>query len=176
MGALLLSSSLMNDKVLTDFEQTTNEFVSTLSSFSEDDFNTKPADGGWSAAQVGQHMNLRHKMGELLNGTVEDVDRDSALNIPQIKKDMLNFEIKMQSPELVRPEDKKYDKAQLTSSLNAKMEDTKEAIKTLDLGKACTDFVLPNSVPFTRLEWVYFIVYHTQRHTHQLQKLRQKIA
>lgn len=162
----------MNEHVLTDFDHATNEFISALSSFTTEDFNTKRADGGWSAAQVGQHMNLSHGLGALLRGDVTDVDRDPAEHIPQIRKDFLDFETKMQSPGFVRPEDRHYDREELIASLKEKIADSKEAISTLDLNKACTDFVFPGSMPFTRLEWIYFLVYHTQRHTHQLQQLR----
>ncbi len=57
----------------------------------------------------------------------------------------------------------------------AAWEDTKakitEAIKTLDLSATCTVFELPGFGEFTRSEWIWFAIYHTQRHTHQLKNI-----
>ncbi len=161
----------MNDKILADFTEATDHFIGQLNSFGTEEFNTKRSDGGWSAAQVGEHMNKSHGLGELLRGTTTDTERDPAEFILMLKDTFLDLENKMQSPEFVVPEDKIYGKADLIRDLSEKIADTKMAIRDLDLSLTCTDFVLPQSPPFTRLEWVYFLVYHTQRHTEQLKKL-----
>ena len=51
-----------------------------------------------------------------------------------------------------------------------------EAIKTLNLSETCTAFELPGFGEFTRAEWIYFAMYHTQRHTHQLKKIYERMA
>jgi hypothetical protein len=166
----------MNDKILSDFTEATDHFIGALNVFSPEEFNTKRSDGGWSAAQVGEHMNKSHGLGALLRGTTTDTERDPAQFIPNLKDTFLNFENKMQSPEFVVPEDKIYGKEALIRELSEKIADSKMAIHDLDLSLTCTDFVLPQSPPFTRLEWVYFLVFHTMRHTEQLKKLRGDVA
>lgn len=166
----------MNDKIFADFTATTDHFIAALNTFSPGDFNTKRSDGGWSAGQVGEHMNKSHGLGDLLQGTTTDTERDPAAFVPNLKSTFLNFEEKMQSPEFVVPEDKIYGKQDMIASLSAKIADTKMAIRDLDLSLTCTDFVLPQTPPMTRLEWVYFLIYHTQRHTEQLKKLFMEIS
>lgn len=166
----------MNDKILADFTTATDHFIAALNAFSPEDFNIKRSDGGWSAAQVGEHMNKSHSLGDLLRGTTTDTERDPAAFLPNLKAIFLNFDDKMQSPEFVVPEDKIYGKQDLIASLSAKIADTKMIIRDLDLSLTCTDFVLPETPPMTRLEWVYFLVYHTQRHTEQLKRLYMEIS
>lgn len=166
----------MNDKILADFTEVTDRFIGELNTFSAEEFNTKRNDGGWSAAQVGEHMNKSHGLGALLRGTTTDTERDPAEFKPMLKETFLNFENKMQSPDFVVPEDRIYGKAELIRELSEKIADTKMAIRDLDLSLTCTDFVLPQSPPFTRLEWVYFLVYHTERHWEQLKRLHGAMA
>jgi hypothetical protein len=162
----------MNTSILNKFENVTSEFVSTLASFSKEQFNLKPACGGWTPAQVGEHMNKSHGLSELLNGAVTDTQRDPAQFEPMLRDTFLNFETKMQSPDFVVPEEKEYDQQQLIHSLSGKINASKEAISNLDLSKTCTAFALPGSEPYTRMEWIYFLIYHTQRHLHQLNKIK----
>lgn len=166
----------MNDKILADLTEATDHFIGQLNTFSAEEFNTKRNDGGWSAAQVGEHMNKSFGLGELLRGTTTDTTRDPGEYKPMLKDMFLNMEKKMKSPADVMPEDKIYGKAELILELSEKIADTKMAIRDLDLSITCTDFVFPQSPPFTRLEWVYFLVYHTMRHTEQLKRLHGAMA
>lgn len=161
----------MNNTALADYEEATDRFIGALAGFSTDDFNTKRSDGGWSAGQVGQHMNLSHGLGELLRGETTNTDRDPAQMVAGLEEQFLDLENKMQSPGFVAPEDKIYGKQALIAELSEKFTDTKMAIRDLDLTETCTGFVLPETLPMTRLEWIYFLVYHTQRHTVQLKHL-----
>ena len=51
-----------------------------------------------------------------------------------------------------------------------------EAARTLDLSLTCIDFEIPTFGLFTRLEFVWFYIVHTQRHTFQLQKIAGVLA
>ncbi len=49
------------------------------------------------------------------------------------------------------------------------------AMETMDLSKTCLAFELPVLGFLTRLEAIYFILFHTQRHIQQLKNIYQKL-
>ena len=51
----------------------------------------------------------------------------------------------------------------------------REAAKTLKMSEICSAFSFPLYGELTRLGFMWFIVYHTQRHIHQLKNIAQKL-
>jgi hypothetical protein len=86
------------------------------------------------------------------------------------------MDIKMQSPDFIYPSDKKYGKQQLVDMINDKFNKLLEAAKTLDLSATCLAFEVPGFGAFTRLEFVWFYIVHTQRHIFQLRKIAKALA
>ena len=165
-----------NERVLSEFYNITKEFLDSLSAFGETDMNRSPRTGSWTAAQVGRHLQKSyHGIAQLLNGPSVPTARDPGDRIGQIRSDFLNFERKMQSPDFVRPEDKSYDKKVLVDNLERTIAQIRDTASRLDLTETCTAFSLPVYGEMTRLEWIYFIVYHTQRHTRQLKTIAQTL-
>lgn len=157
-------------------DSTLTELIDLVSSFNQEQINRVPFEGSWTAGQLAKHMILSNSgFIQLLNGPVKDTEKAPDQMVERIKNDFLNFNIKMKSPEFVVPPGKPYELEYLLHSL----EDTKpkllEAIDTLDLTKTCIAFQLPGGGFLTRLEAIHFVLYHTQRHIHQLKNIRQKI-
>ena len=48
-----------SEKVISDFEKNTREFIEVLSSFTQDQINEIPFEGSWTAGKVGRHI-LKH--------------------------------------------------------------------------------------------------------------------
>jgi hypothetical protein len=164
------------NQVVSELENTVREFLQQLNTFDYEAINRQPEGGGWSAAQVGRHLQKSYKgIGQLLLGPGIKTERDPAEKIDRIKSDFLNFESKMQSPEFVIPTNKSYDKDVLTEEVRSVMEQIQTAAASVDLSETCVGFSLPVYGPMTRLEWIYFVIYHTQRHIHQLKKIASAI-
>jgi hypothetical protein len=162
----------MTKDILTEMTETINKLLQTISSFPEEKFNTVPFNGSWTAAQVSDHI-LKSVSGvqKMLYTNTKPTTRQADEKVEAIKSMFLDFNTKMKSPEFVLPENTPIEKEKI---LNA-WEDTKTklitAIKTLDLSATCTVFELPGFGEFTRTEWIWFAIYHKQRHTHQLKNI-----
>ena len=111
-------------------------------------------------------------MPQLLDGPVADNNRHPEALVATFKEAFLDFDIKMQSPDFIIPEPIHYNRIQLLQDISKVRLEIILKLKTLDLTKICTGFQLPGAGPMTRLEWVHFMVVHTRRHNHQLQKIR----
>ena len=166
----------MNEAILSRLEAATDELTGLLSSLSETELNTRPFDGSWTAAQVGEHLLKSYGVGRILKAPVKKTERPSDQKVEAIKEVFLNFDIKMESPEFITPSDGHIDQATLLSSLSNVTSEIQATAEQLDLSETCTAFALPQMGEFTRLEWLHFMLYHTQRHNRQLKNICQKLT
>ncbi|MBB5438995.1 hypothetical protein HDC92_002679 [Pedobacter sp. AK017] len=162
----------MQDEPLTPFKQTAEQLIDLLSSQESEKLNKKPLNGGWSAAQIGEHILKSYASVETLRGRTEPSQRPADEKVASIKDLFLDFGIKMQSPVEILPSDNFISKDGLLEDLKNRIEELKEIIKTRDLTATCLDFAIPEYGYFTRLEWIWFNIFHTQRHIHQLKHIK----
>ena len=162
----------MEKNILIEMDQTVNKLLQAVSAFPKKQFNTVPFEGSWTAAQVSDHI-LKSVSGvkKLLYAPTKPTDRLLDRKSEAIKSMFLDFETKMKSPEFVLPDNSPMEKEKLLNALEEIMVKMIEAIKTLNLSETCTAFELPGFGEFTRAEWIWFAIYHTQRHTHQLKNI-----
>jgi hypothetical protein len=78
----------------------------------------------------------------------------------------------MTSPDFLVPEKKTYDKDEMISTLSDTYTGIVDSGTKVDLSKTLTDFEIPGYGHLTRLESVYFVIAHTERHIHQLKKIQ----
>jgi len=158
----------MNTELLNRFDTATDSLLKQLSLLNEEQLNTVPFTGSWTAGQVGNHLYKSYNIKEVLNGNVEETHRNPVAKLAEIEKTFKDFTIKMNAPEMVLPTTKHIEKERLLSSLKERIEEQREAIKTMDLSKTCLDAEIPGGGTFTRQEWLGFNTIHTERHNHQL--------
>jgi len=167
----------MNSDLKHEIDKTMSDFKELTAGFSEKEFNQVPFEGSWSAGQVGQHMIMSNSgFVDIIQGPAKETTRKPDDLVTRIKSDFLNFDIKMESPESVRPQLKSYEKKQILDSLDKVRASLNETISTHDLTKTCTAFELPGYGYLTRLEAANFVLYHTMRHIHQLKKIRERVT
>lgn len=170
----MIQKEIRNNEIMEELTPTYEELTRVISSYSEEQFNTIPFEGSWTAGQVTEHL-LKSDISSLINGRTRKTERDPAENIDKIKESLLNFNIKMKNPDFNTPTQHSHDKKKMLSSLKNAGERVKKAVDTLDLSETCVDFEMPGTGYITRLEWICFSIYHTQRHTHQLKKIFKKL-
>ncbi|HEY0897884.1 MAG TPA: DinB family protein [Sphingobacteriaceae bacterium] len=161
----------MHTNLSKEFDHIALELIQLLSSFQEEELNSVPFEGSWTAGQVGDHLLKSYQIVRLLARESEASQRQPDQKVELIKKVMLDFETTRQAPEGVAPSFEPVNKESLLNSIQKCREQFKEVIATTDLHQTVSGFVLPQFGEFTKLEWVYFSLYHTQRHIHQLQRI-----
>ena len=160
----------------SDINKTFKELGEIISSFDEDQINLIPFEGSWTAGQVAEHILLSVSGFEkTLNGSVAETERAPDALKDKIKASFLDFTTKMKSPDFIIPAEKNYEKDKLTKTLENFRGKINLAMETMDLSKTCLAFELPVLGFLTRLESIYFILYHTQRHIHQMKNIYQKL-
>jgi hypothetical protein len=159
----------LSTTITGELNQVTSELFRVIASFTPDQFNQPPAAGGWSPGQIAEHLSLSdHELLISLHGPVKPTHRDPSEKIEPVKNIFLDFENKLDSPGELVPASRNYDQGVLIRSLQKTRSQINEVIATLDLSATCYD---PRLGDMTRLEIVYFILFHTKRHIHQMKKL-----
>ncbi|CAL1519514.1 DinB family protein [Chitinophaga sp. MM2321] len=164
----------METQLLTAMDNTSGELLQLIAAFPEDKFNTIPFEGSWTAAQVAEHL-IKAGCTPTLYGNVTATTRQPDEKIAALKELFLNFEIKMTAPSFIQPSATIHKKQDIVNDVTRVWADAKEAAGTLNLSETCTDFEFPGFGNLTRLEWINFMVIHTQRHIHQLKNISRVI-
>jgi uncharacterized damage-inducible protein DinB len=158
-----------------DLQKLNLRFRQLIESFDEDSINKIPSRGGWSAARVAEHI---HKSDQgmilLLSGPSRNDERLPDLHAKQIRDLFLDFDTKLNSPDFIIPENKFYHRESLLAVFDADRKKLNEILLHSDLTETCTAFPFPGTGELTRLEILTFILAHTRRHIHQLEKIAQE--
>jgi hypothetical protein len=160
------------EKIIREADETLSALEYEFSRFDSPQINEVPFEGSWTAGQLAEHLVLSNSgFLEVINGPVAETDKPADLMVKEIRKDFLNFNVNYNSPKEIYPEDRTYNQPELLKSLKQIREGISDAITGLDLTKTCTAYELPGYGFLTRLEAIYFVIYHTQRHVHQLKNI-----
>ena len=160
----------MKKEVIAEIENVIAALPKAIGVFASADFNKIPFTNSWTPAQVTGHLEKAVDPG-ILYGSVKTVDRDPGAKINDTKDVFLDFSIKMNAPDFTLPSDQPRTQDEMLQILTQVWTRMKVAAQTLDLAVTCTDFEIPGFGAFTRLEWIWFYIFHTQRHIHQLHKI-----
>jgi len=168
LNLIILKDNKMNEQTLTEFHKTTSTLIDIINSFTEEQLNSVPNEG-WTIGQFGEHLFKSYAFVSVLNGNTKTTTRPMEQKLGPIKNIFSDTTIKMKSPDAIIPSEDKINKAKLVNGLKKRIEQIKKAIQTQDLSLICIDFSIPEYGEFTRYEWIWFNIYHTQRHIQQLQ-------
>lgn len=158
--------------LLADLRDTFSALEKAIQRFDEASFNEKPAQSNWSPAMVAQHLILAGTdFDKLLLGNTKPTLGQADEKVAQLQSIFLDFDAKMTSPEFIEPADQNYQQELQRSKLNDIGNAIINVVPDLDLTLTCTDFEMPYMGHLTRLELISFVIFHTQRHTQQLEKM-----
>lgn len=162
----------MDKNIATELDKAMQETISLISSANESDINKVPFKGSWTAAQTARHLiKAGNGMAEMFSTEAPKANREADEKAAELKDILLNFDLKMDSPDFIVPEDKQYSKEELISQTDKIRKETVEVLKTAQLDE------IPNTDEgnplkgYTKLELLHFAVYHTQRHNRQIRNI-----
>lgn len=155
------------------FSAVTDELLELLKKFSPAELNIAPIRDKWTAGQIGDHLFKSYAVVRTLKGGLTISERPPDQKVEEIRNLFLDFSIEMDSPEAILPSEEFLHKEALIEGLRERIEQLRQIVNKEDLTFICTDFAIPEYGHFTRLEWIYFTIFHTQRHNHQVKNLLQ---
>ncbi len=164
---------LERNNLTRDIESTFDILINELSKFDEVTLNKIPFEGSWTAGQTAEHIII---CGSGIPDTkITEANRPYDEKVDAIKKLFLNFELKFETDPSIAPGPPPHAKEALLQKLTKIKEHLKTVADTTDLKALCEDMELPTFGYLIRYEWLRFILFHTQRHTHQIENIHAKI-
>lgn len=164
----------MKTRIQEELNTVTTELLLLIDSFDQEQINLVPFENSWTAAQVADHL---CKSDASIIGTIYQggtpTERTPDEKTPELKGIFLNFDVKFKSPEIIIPDNKIFHKEELIARLKEMRSKLFTAAATLNLNEVVSHEILG---AMTRLEILSFVLYHTQRHVHQLKRIRAKIT
>jgi uncharacterized damage-inducible protein DinB len=162
-------------EVLVEVDDSTSNLLQTISDCSEENFNRNPCENCWSQAQVAEHILLLETKVNKALYEADATERNADLKVGLLKKAMASFERKFTAPEFIQPTDLQKNKQELADALLKQRHILRNIIHTTDLTETPT-YKHPQIGDMTRLEWIYFIITHSDRHVQQMKNIDAQLA
>ena len=169
----MITDTLHTKELFVSLDEISSELLQLISSADSTTVNTVPFKDSWTAAQLASHVTKSNKaIAQALNMEVQSAERNPGERVEELKAMFLDFSTKFQSPEFIRPKQDIYQKDTLIAELKKSIEHMKELRSKIHLSEILS---LPAFGEITKLELLHFVLYHTQRHVHQLKNIFQKL-
>jgi DinB superfamily len=165
---------LAKEELLVSLKNIVAELMQVLNGFDGQNINTVPFEGSWTAAQVVDHItrsNMSITKAFTLKGAA--INRDPAERVQELKNVFLNVNNRFQSPDFILPAQDVYEKKMLIALLNRSVDKIKEVSCQADLSEMINH---PAFGDITKFEILHFVLFHTQRHIRQLEKIFQAVS
>ncbi len=168
----MITEKINAKELFSLYDETTNELMQLITSFKENQINTIPFEGSWTAAQVAEHITKSNvSIIHALNLEGKPVERNPEERVQELKETFLNFNTKFQSPEFILPTKDIYQRDKVIEDLKGSVVQLKAAFHNKDLSQIIN---VPAFGKITKLEIFHFVLYHTQRHIHQVKNIFEK--
>jgi hypothetical protein len=161
-----------NDQIIADLNENTDILLEELAGFNHENFKQRPSPNEWSASEVTEHLLLiERNVKKALLGKANVTERAYDGKLTVLKPALAATGNKIQAPEMVVPQSGTLNRQEMEKELRVLREEEAALIATLDMSETCLEFKHPMMGTMTRYEWVYFSIYHTERHLHQLRRI-----
>ncbi len=169
----MITETSTKEEILTAIGEAVSDMGGFMSSLDETQVNTVPYADSWTAGQLFNHVtkSINGMPGAMLKETAP-AERDPGEKIAGFRTTFLDFSTKMKAPDVVIPADGPFQKQDSIQALTASFEKMKEPTQKANLNELLTGLPMGD---VTKLELLHFVLYHTQRHLHQMEKITEAL-
>jgi hypothetical protein len=165
----MATEAFNTNEILLETADAVSEITGLLSAVDEQKINTIPYEGSWTPPQLLRHVTKSiNAMTKAIQMDAKPAERDPGERIEQLKTIFLDFSKKLTQPEFLVPEERVYQKKSSIEELNSSFKQFKESAEKANVNDLIEGLPLG---PITKLEIIHFVLYHTQRHLHQMKKI-----
>jgi len=166
---MIVSEQINTKELFIALDKVWNAFMDGITCLTEQQMNAVPFKDSWTVAQLATHIKKSNRaiaQGLQMNGIPNN--RNAEQRIEELRNTFLNYDIKFQSPDFIIPEKKEYKKEDVIKQLDNSIEQLRQLRSVTNLPEIIN---LPVFGEITKLEILYFVLYHTQRHLRQLKNM-----
>mgnify|MGYP000923803890 CR=1 FL=1 len=165
----MATETTSKDELLSEINKAVSEMYDLTCAMDKDSINTVPFENSWTAGQLLRHVSKSISgMATVMEIPAREAERNAAQRVPELRDLFLDFSIMLKSPESIEPEEGHYSVKNSVEQLTAAYMHLKESATKTDIHELVEGLLLG---PITKLELLHFVLYHTQRHLHQLKNI-----
>ena len=165
----MATATLDKNEIFTATGEAISQLIDLMLPIDENKINTIPYEGSWTAPQLLTHVTKSiNGMAKAMLMDAKPAERDPGERIEELKKIFLDFSKKLKSPDFIVPEEGTYERQPTIDKLNESFTQFKENTNSANLNDLVEGLPLG---PITKLEIIHFVLFHTQRHLHQMKKI-----
>jgi phage-related protein len=165
----MATETFNTNEIISATADTVSQLTALMSAVDEDKVNTVPYEGSWTAPQLLRHVvKSIDGMTKAMQMDAKPAERNPGERIEQLKQIFLDFSKKLTQPDFIIPEERVYEKQSSIEELNQSFDRFKQSVAAANLNDLIEGLPLG---PITKLEIAHFVLYHTQRHLHQMKKI-----
>lgn len=162
--------------VRASLAHTFEQLIKILYSFNETDLNRVPETGGWSAAQVAEHLHKSYTSIEQIRQAATRSERSVDEKCNLLRMVFLDFTQRFEAAEAIQPLQGPYIKDDLLQNLTLQLEEVQQLATRPDLSFLCTELPVPFFGELTQYEWLCLYDFHTLRHIEQLKRIHSNLS
>ena len=163
------SEKLSTGELLDLLNETVSEILEIISFIDEKEINTIVSEDSWTIAQVADHLiKSNHSIAQALDIHSMKYRSHADLRKEELESQFLNFAVKFKSPGFILPDKNYYDKEKLIKDLSGSFKNLYDRSNHTDLSEMITHRAFGD---ITKLELIYFVWYHSQRHLRQIKNI-----
>ncbi len=165
---------LARDKIVDDIEQSTTSLVEAVAAFPPAQLHKRPDADRWSAAEIVEHVVIMEELVNqlLLGKTEKTLSRDPEEKIKYIRDTFLDIGRPLSAAQRIYPIGQGLDFQIVLYRFKHTRQYLKDIVLVRNLSARCLGFEHQIFGYLTRVEWVYFNLYHSARHLNQLMTLQ----
>lgn len=158
------------NEIISDIDLSTQSLIECTERVPENIFNSKPSENSWSPGDILEHlMIIEGYVNSLYTGETKKCVRNPLLQIEKIEKTFMDFQKKYSAQGPVIPSKNEKIKQTILTQITKSRTAFVEAVKLHDLTEICLGYEHFFFGQMTRVEWIYFNIYHSKRHIRQIE-------
>ena len=169
----MITETSEKKQLLTAINEPLSRLLELIVALNENKVNIVPYKDSWTAGELLRHVTKStDAIAKAMKQKGTQAQRNAGEKISELKKVFLNFSHKMNSPQFIVPEKFSYEKETSSKELKEVFEKLTENTNYADLNEVVEGLPMGE---VTKLELLHFVLYHTQRHLHQMQKISEAL-
>lgn len=162
---------------ITDSDNNLKFLRDTFSDIDEKIYKHIPSEGKWSIQLILEHLSITEGVMIFLSkGPTTPTDRDPSKNIFIVRDAFANHGLQLPAPDVVTPKGEDKSVEAFLSSVEKSRQSYIKHISGNEWNEILDAFSHPLTGTMTRMEWLYFNIYHVERHIHQIKMILQSKA
>jgi hypothetical protein len=170
----MISTTTDRHEILAAIDETVSKLLQFATSLDDNKINSVPYKDSWTPGQLMEHVTKSTAaMVKAMATEYKPAERDATKRIPELRKIFLDFSHKLKSPDFIVPGNGPFEKHMVIDEMKKSFEQFRKNAGIAQMNELVEGLPLG---PITKLEILHFVLYHTQRHLNQMERIVTALA